>query len=126
MAWTNLFTIGSTDLTKWEDTTVHTVNRDDVFEEWTDGNYITHRVITRTRISGTVTLSFSRETDFTNFMSLMSTARNINGYYSVTVWCNNTNTSETINAFLDISGDTKWDVTSPIKHNTITVAITGR
>jgi len=126
MAWTNLFTIGSTDLTKWEETTAHAVNRDDVFEEWTDGNYITHRVITRTRISGTVTLSFSRETDFTNFMSLMTTARNINGYYPITVWCNNTNTSESINAFLDISGDTKWDVTSPIKHNTITVAITGR
>lgn len=126
MAWTNLFTIGSTDLTKWEQTDVHDVNRTDVFEEWTDGNWITHRVIARTRISGSVTMSFSRETDFTNFMSLMTSQRNANGYYPITVWCNNTNTSETLNAFLDISGDTKWDVTSPIKHNTITVAITGR
>ena len=126
MAWTNLFTIGSTDLTQWENTENHAVNRTDIYEEWTDGNWITHRVISRTKISGTVQLSFSRESDFSSFMSLMTSERDANGYYPITVWCANTNTTETINAFLDISGDTKWDVTSPIKHNTITVAITQR
>ena len=126
MAWTNLFTIGSTDLTQWENTANHAVNRTDIYEEWTDGNWITHRVISRTKISGTVQLSFSRESDFSSFMSLMTSERNANGYYPITVWCGNTNSTETINAFLDISGDTKWDVTSPIKHNTITVAITQR
>jgi len=126
MAWTNLFTIGTTDLTKFENTEEHEVNRTDIFEEWTDGNWITHRVIARTRVSGQVVLSFAREADFSNFMSLMTSARNSDGYYEVTVWCSNTNTSESINAFLDISGDTEWDVTAPIKHNEITVAITQR
>ena len=123
MAWTNLFTIGTTDLTKWESTKDHNVNRTDVYTEWTDGNWVNHRVIARTRVSGTVVLSFSRETDFANFMSLMTSARDADGYYPVTVWCSNTNTSETINAFLDIAGDTEWDVTAPIKHNDITVTI---
>ena len=123
---TNLFTISSTDLTKWEDTEKHKVNRTDVYTTWTDGNWVDHREIVRTRINGTVVLNFSRETDFSNFISLMSTARNADGYYPVTVWCSNTNTSETINAFLDISGDTAWDVTAPIKHHQITVTITGR
>lgn len=123
---TNLFKISTTDLTPWEDTTRHQVNRADVFDEWTDGNWITHRVISRTRISGTVVLSFSREADFTAFMTLMSTARDLNGYYPITVWCSNTNSTESINAFLDISGDTKWDVTAPIKHHDITIAITQR
>lgn len=126
MALTNLFVIGSTDLTKWEDTTKHSVNRDDVFEEWVDGNWITHRVISRTRVSGTVVLSFSREADFTAFMTLMSTARNANGYYPITVWCSNTNSTESVNAFLDMSGATQWDVTAPIKHHDITVTITQR
>ena len=126
MAWTNLFTIGSTDLTKYEITADHAVNREDVYEEWTDGNWITHRVIARTRVSGTVKLSFARETDFSNFMSLMTSERDANGYYPITVWCSNTNTSESLNAFLDIAGDTKWDVTAPIKHHTITVAISQR
>ena len=123
---TNLFTISSTDLTKWEDTGKHKVNRDDVYTTWTDGNWVDHREIVRTKISGSVVLNFSRETDFSNFISLMSTARNANGYYPITVWCSNTNTSETVNAFLDISGDTVWDVTAPIKHHQITVTITGR
>ena len=126
MAWTSLFTVSSTDLTAWEDTNKHAVNKADIYEEWTDGNWITHRVIARTRVTGTVVLSFSRESDFTAFMTLMSTAKSADGYYAVTVWCNNSNTTESINAFLDFSGDTKWDVTAPIKHHDITVAITQR
>lgn len=126
MALTNLFVIGLTDLTKWERTENHAVNREDVYEEWVDGNWISHRVIARTRVSGQVVLSFSRAADFASFMTLMTTARDANGYYPVTVWCSNTNSTETINAFLDIDGDTKWDVTAPIKHNTITVTITQR
>lgn len=126
MALSNLFVINTTDLTKWENTEKHAVNRQDVFEEWVDGNWVSHRVIARTRVSGTVELSFARETDFASFMTLMSTARNVNGYYPITVWCSNTNSTESVNAFLDISGDTKWDVTAPIKHHTITVTITQR
>lgn len=126
MAWTSLFTVSSTDLTAWENTDKHAVNKADIYEEWTDGNWISHRVIARTRVTGKVVLSFSRESDFTSFMTLMSTAKSADGYYAVTVWCNNSNTTESINAFLDFSGDTKWDVTAPIKHHDITVAITQR
>jgi len=122
---TNLFKISTTDLTQWEDTEQHKVNRDDVFTTWTDGNWVEHREIVRTRISGTVVLGFKREADFTAFITLLSTAQNANGYYPITVWCSNTNTSETINAFLDVSGDTVWDVTAPIKYHQITVTITG-
>lgn len=126
MAWTNLFTIGTTDLTQWERKPDHNVNRTDIYQEWTDGNWINHRIIARTRVSGSVVLSFSKETDFANFMSLMVSARDQDGYYPVTVWCSNTNTIENINAFLDISGDTKWDVSVPIKHHEISVTITQR
>ncbi len=123
---TGLFIIGSTDLTPWEDTTRHAVNRDDVFTEWVDGNWVNHREIVRTRIAGTVVLRFSKEADFASFMSLMTSARDANGYYSVTVWCSNTNSVEMVNAFLDIAGETKWDVTCPRKFHEITVTITGR
>lgn len=123
---TDLFKISTTDLTKWEYTEQHEVNRDDVYTTWTDGNWIEHREIVRTRITGTVVLGFKRETEFTAFMTLLTTARDVNGYYPITVWCSNTNTSETINAFLDIEGDTVWDVTAPIKYHKITVSIHGR
>lgn len=122
---TNLFKISTTDLTGWEKTPQHKVNREDVYTTWTDGNWTEHREIVRTKISGSVELGFKREADFTAFMSLLSTARDANGYYPITVWCSNTNTSETINAFLDVEGDTVWDVTAPIKYHKITVTITG-
>lgn len=126
MPLTNLFKISTTDLTKWEDTTEHAVNREDVYEEWVDGNWVSHRVIARTRVTGTIVLNFAREADFASFMTLMTSARNPSGYYPITVWCSNTNSTENLNAFLDIEGDTKWDVTAPIKHHSITVTITQR
>lgn len=125
MAWTNLFVIGTTDLTQWEQKENHDVNREEFFEEWTDGNKIIHRDIW-TRVNGSVVLSFSRESDHSNFMSLLTSARNANGYYPIKVWCSNTNSTETVNAFLTVTGDTKWDVTAPIKHHTVNIGITGR
>lgn len=122
---TDLFKISTTDLTQWEDTEQHKVNRDDVFTSWTDGNWTEHREIVRTKVSGTVVLGFSKESDFTAFMTLFSTARDVNGYYPVTVWCSNTNTSESINAFLELDGETVWDLSTPRKYHRITVAITG-
>jgi len=126
MAWTNLFTIGTTDLTAFEKIDQHSVDRTDVFETWTDGNWVDHRVIARTRVSGQVTLGFSKETDFSNFMSLMTSARDAEGYYPISVWCSNTNSTVSVNAYLDLAGDTKWDVTCPRQYHEITVAITGR
>ena len=125
MAWTNLFTIGTTDLTQWEDKEAHDVNRTEEYEEWRDGNRIKHRNIF-TYVNGEVTLNFSRETDFANFKSLLTSARNANGYYPIKVWCSNTNSTETVNAFLTVLGDTEWDVTAPIKHHSVKITITGR
>ena len=123
---TNLFVIGTTDFTAYEDTEQHAVNKVDIFEEWTDGNWNTHRVIARTRVEGAVVLNFSRTADYAAFLTLLSTARRTNGDYSITVYCANTDTSETVYAFLDVAGDTKFDVTAPIKHYSVTITITER
>lgn len=126
MALTNLFKIGSTDLTGYEDMEKHNVNKDEIFEEWVDGNYITHRLLSRTQIAGSVYLKFPRETAYTTFLTLLSTARDVDGYYPVTVYCSNTGTAETFNAYLDIVGETKWDLTSPMKFHGVTLQITER
>ena len=123
---TNLFKIDTTDLTPWEKTSEHEANKTEVWEEWTDGNLVTHRAVSRTRVTGKVILNFSRLTDYTAFLTLLSTKRNVNGYYPVSVYCSNTDTLETVNAFLDVSGDTQFDVTAPIKHYSVTISITER
>ena len=69
MAWTNLFTIGTTDLTQYEDKEMHAVNRTDVYTSWTDGNWNDHRVIARTRGNGTGVLNFRSDADYTAFMT---------------------------------------------------------
>lgn len=121
-----LFKIGNTDLTPWEDKEQHSVNQGEEYASWTDGNWIEHREIARTRIAGSVVLKFKKETDFNTFKSLLTSERNVNGYYPITVWVSNTQTSETINAFLSVSGDTKWDVTCPRVWRGVTVSITQR
>lgn len=120
------FKIANTDLTRFEDIQNHAVDREDIFETWTDGNWIDHRVIVRTRISGKVTLGFSDAADFTAFVNLMQTAKTADGYYPVTVYCRNTGTTETFNAFLDVAGGDKWDLKNGRQWQTATVTITGR
>lgn len=124
MAWTNLFKIGNTDLTKWEDTSKHSVNRIVESEEWQDGNWAIHRV-SRTRVNGSVVLNFARASDYAAFIALLQSAKTADGNYPISVWCSNSNTVEALNAFLDVVGSTAIDVTAPIKHNTVTIEITG-
>lgn len=121
-----LFKIGPADFTTWEQTDKHVLNRVDVYESWTDGNWTDHRVIARTRFAGSVVLSFSRTADYTAFLNALTTQRNANGYYSVSVYCSDTGALETFDAFLDVAGATQFDVTCPRIHQTITVTITGR
>lgn len=109
MATIVFFQVGSTDLTPYIDLQNFDVNSEEVYESWTDGNFNEHRVISRTRITGKIKLGFKDLTDFDNFRSLMSSNRNVNGYYSIKVYVNNLNSTETINAFVDNAGTAKWD-----------------
>lgn len=121
-----LFKIGETDLTKYENKEKHNVNQDKMFTSWTDGNWVEHREVVRTRISGSVVLSFPRAADYAAFLALLSSEIDPNGYYTISVWCSNTNSTETIEAFLSVDGETQWDVTCPIKWQGITVEISER
>ena len=121
-----LFKINTTDLSKYDYKPEHKVNRDDLYESWIDGNWTEHRQLLRTKISGQVSLRFTQPADYSTFVALLSSERNADGYYPITVWCSNTNTSETLNAFLDVEGTTKWDVTTPRVYNGVTIKITGR
>lgn len=103
------FKISSTDLTPKVNIQEFKVNSSDVYETWTDGNFITHREIVRTRISGTFDIGFDDRTDLNSFLTLLSNNRNANGYYPIQIYVNNLNTTESINAFVDPEGEAKWD-----------------
>ena len=121
------FKIDTTDITAYIDVQSYAVNREDVFEEWEDGNWITHRVIARTRYTGSFQAGFASAADFTAFMTLLSTKKNADGYYPVTAYINNTGTTETFNAFLDVANDDdKWDAKHSRQWQVSTVAVTQR
>lgn len=120
------FKIGTTDLTAWEDIQSHKVNREDVYETWTDGNWVDHRVIARTRISGKVILGFSKAADFAAFTALLSSQKDAEGFYPVTAYCNNTGTTESFDAFLELPGAGKWDLNNGRQWQTFEIKITGR
>lgn len=129
MSSTIFFKIGSSssgDLSAFADIQNYGVNKVDVYQEWTDGNWIDHRDIVRTRIQGTVKLGFKSATDWNAFVSLLNATRDEAGYFPVTVWVNNTATSETIDAFLDLAGSGKWDLTNNKFWRVITISVKQR
>ena len=129
MSSTIFFKLGSSssgDLSAFADIQNYDVNKADVYQDWTDGNWIEHREIVRTRISGTVTLGFQTATDWNAFIALLNSTRTADGYFPVTVWVNNTGTSESIDAFLDLVGSGKWDLVNNRFWRVITISVTER
>lgn len=123
------FQIGSSssgDLTPYTNIQNYDVNLEDVFQEWTDGNWIQHRDIVRTRIQGTVTLGFKTPTDWNAFLALLNNNRTEAGYFPVSLWVNNLGANATIDAFLDLAGSGKWDLVNDRFWRVITVSVTER
>lgn len=120
------FKIGSTDITSWIDIQNYDMNRADVYTTWTDGNFVDHRVITRTRYSGKFDAGFHRPADFAAFAALLESEKTAEGYYPVTAYINNTGTTESFSAFLDVSDADKWDLTNGRSWQVQTVTVTGR
>lgn len=120
------FKIGSTDLSQYADIQNYNINEVDVFQSWTDGNWIDHRDMVRTRITGTVLLGFKTAASWSAFQTLLSSQRNAAGYYPVTLYVNNTGTTETIDAFLDMTNATKWDLVNDRFWRVQTVTVTER
>lgn len=120
------FKIGTTDLTDYADIQNFNINKQDVFQEWTDGNWIDHRDIVRTRIAGSFQLGFKDSADWSAFLALLTSQKDEAGYYPVTTYVNNTGAAETINAFLDIQVAGKWNLVNNRFWQTVTVNLTQR
>lgn len=120
------FKIGSTDLSQYADIQNYNINEADVFQSWTDGNWIDHRDMVRTRITGTVLLGFKTAASWSAFQTILASQRNAAGYYPVTLYVNNTGTTETIDAFLDMTNATKWDLVNDRFWRVQTVTVTER
>ena len=120
------FKIADMDLTPFVDIQNHEVNRSDVFQNWTDGNWIERRELVRTRIEGTTTVGFSKIADFEAFKTHLAAARHPAGYFPITVYVNNIGEVVQLSAFLTIEGEGKWDLINSRQWITQAIAIMER
>lgn len=97
----NLFVVGSTDYTNNIINESYDVQKTDVFETWTDANYKIHRETIRTRIEGSFTMRFLSLASYQAFVSHMAQQKTSGGYYSCTIWSNNTQESNTAELFIE-------------------------
>lgn len=67
------------------------INYEDTEEDWTDADYVTHRIVPRSKIKGSLELLFSSKYDYNKFLQLikMNRAVNGNGYTQLKVHVNN-------------------------------------
>lgn len=67
------------------------VNYEDTEEDWTDADYVTHRIVPRSKIKGSLELLFSTKYDYNKFLQLIKMNRivNGNGYTQLKVHVNN-------------------------------------
>jgi len=120
------FKIGNTDYTGYVDVQNFLVNKEEIFTSWTDINGLEHRDHVRTKVSGRFVLGFRDSTTFASVVSDISTALSTNGYTSCQVYCNNTGSTETIDAYLTLTGNGKYDFTNTRQWQTLEIEIVER
>lgn len=100
--------IGGEDFSEFINQKTYNIQRKDVFGSWEDGNWITHRNVVRTQVSGSFTMTFSREEDHDAFIDAVAAAKTAGGYCEIDVFVDTDKTFDTINAFLEIEAKHRW------------------
>lgn len=103
-----LLTINNIDFSSRINQKKYNIQKQPVYTTWTDGNGITHRSITRTRVSGSFTMSFLSAADFDSFNAAVNSVKTVGGYLPVAIYVNNTKETLNINAFLDYDAMLVW------------------
>ena len=103
-----LLKINNVDFTDRVNQRSYNVQKQDEYETWTDGNWITHHETVRTRVSGSIDLTFLTEAQYTAFNAAIAAVKTAGGYCPVQLWINNTKELATINAFLTIQTKHRW------------------
>lgn len=84
-----LFRIFDKDFTKYITVPSYAINSQSSYEEWQDGNGVTHRVHIRDRISGSFEMYFDNLDDYYEFLDYVNESRQDEGYNSVSLYVNN-------------------------------------
>lgn len=100
-----LFVVNNKDFTHHITVPSYKVNKNQSYEEWTDSNYVTHREITRTKVSGNFKLLYDEIVELDEFFDTIEAlkAASDDGSIEATVYLNNLHTTETVHVFVSYS-----------------------
>lgn len=111
------------DMTSAVDVQNFTLNREQIYQSWTDGNWAEHRAVVRTQISGQVVLGFASEASQNSFLTAIAAATRSDGTVKLKAYVNNVTTVCEFYAFVDIVGAGKWDLVNSRQWQTLTLQI---
>ena len=115
MADFKLFTVGNADYTGKVKQTEYDVHRDDVTENWVDGNHRTRSSLIRTRVSGSIKLNL-KKSEYNQFLTDMQNAKDTaTNTYAIAVHPNNLTTGTelvSINALCTVSSEVAYGTES--------------
>lgn len=97
-----LFKMGDVDFTKCIRMGTYKVNSKDVYNEWVDGNYKTHRDIVRSKVKGTFSLYFTDASKEEEFFDILNSITGTGGQTPVSVYVNNHHEVRDVEVFIDI------------------------
>lgn len=122
-----LFSIDGLDFTHCIKMGTYEVNKNDVYNEWTDGFGINHHDIYRTRIQGSFEMYFTNESEYYDFLNYVDVNKEAGGYLPVSLFINNKNDWENnVKIFLTMSPKNEIPYLGMGKYNGFTVNIVQR
>lgn len=103
-----LFDINNIDFTQWINDRKYKMYREELYHEWQDGNYNTHRTHLRDVVQGSFIMTFYNEDDYDAFTNAVKVATNAEGISTMTVFLDKEKSNVTISGFIDYATRIAW------------------
>ncbi len=98
-----LLNINGIDFTHFITVPSYKVNRQNEYIEWQDANFIVHRFLTRTRVSGTCTMMFDDKDEYYTFLDTVEENKVTAGYIpGCTIYCDNIHETVLADLYIDL------------------------
>lgn len=79
------------------------VQKNNIYNEWVDGNYTTHKALLRTKITGSFNMRFRKLEEYQAFARMLEETRTTQGYNLCFIHANNTDSFQQANLFINIA-----------------------
>ena len=104
----NILTINSVDFSAFVNQRTWKVQNAKEYVTWVDGNRKTRRTLSRRKVTGTWTMTFTDPDDYDAFMAAIEAVTTNDDYAAITLYVDNEHQLMTINAFITLTTRTVW------------------